>query len=158
MSGNSKRIYDTKIWRNLRKQAIKRDRRICQSCGKGLYKGKDPGTWPTVDHITPIGEGGEPYDIDNLQTLCRICHNAKTLSDSLAKRKNDLKEMGPCSCIICRNTYSKKGLAKHLRNQHDIFATHEILDNPRYYTDNENFIHEEFAQFPGWIEKWSKKL
>ena len=31
-----------------------------------------------VDHIVPIDEGGARYDLDNLQPLCRACHNAKT--------------------------------------------------------------------------------
>jgi 5-methylcytosine-specific restriction protein A len=32
----------------------------------------------TIDHIKPISEGGEPLDIDNLQTLCKECHAIKT--------------------------------------------------------------------------------
>lgn len=34
-----------------------------------------------VDHIRPINLGGERLDPDNLQTLCRRCHAAKTRTD-----------------------------------------------------------------------------
>lgn len=30
-----------------------------------------------VDHIVPIGRGGDMYDPANLQTLCRKCHIRK---------------------------------------------------------------------------------
>jgi 5-methylcytosine-specific restriction protein A len=41
----------------------------------------------TIDHIKPISEGGEPLDLNNLQTLCRQCHAIKTGKET-AKRKN----------------------------------------------------------------------
>jgi len=31
-----------------------------------------------VDHITPLDEGGHPFEESNLQTLCKHCHQAKT--------------------------------------------------------------------------------
>lgn len=31
-----------------------------------------------VDHITPVSEGGHPFDPANLQTLCSDCHQNKT--------------------------------------------------------------------------------
>ena len=34
-----------------------------------------------VDHITPIRDGGAVLDGDNLQSLCRACHDAKTAED-----------------------------------------------------------------------------
>ena len=39
-----------------------------------------------VDHILPIADGGAVLDEDNLQSLCRRCHDAKTAED-LAKRR-----------------------------------------------------------------------
>ena len=35
-----------------------------------------------VDHITPISEGGHPFDEQNLQTLCRECHREKTAEEN----------------------------------------------------------------------------
>jgi 5-methylcytosine-specific restriction protein A len=34
-----------------------------------------------VDHIKPIRDGGAILDDDNLQSLCRACHDAKTVED-----------------------------------------------------------------------------
>lgn len=38
-----------------------------------------------VDHIIPISEGADPLDMDNLQSLCRACHNRKTHGQSKTK-------------------------------------------------------------------------
>lgn len=35
-----------------------------------------------VDHITPLSQGGHPFDESNLQTLCRECHEAKTADEN----------------------------------------------------------------------------
>ena len=35
-----------------------------------------------VDHITPISEGGHPFDESNLQTLCEHCHKEKTAEEN----------------------------------------------------------------------------
>jgi 5-methylcytosine-specific restriction protein A len=32
-----------------------------------------------VDHVRPIGMGGERFDPSNLQPLCRSCHSRKTV-------------------------------------------------------------------------------
>jgi len=31
-----------------------------------------------VDHVRPLSDGGDHYDADNLQALCRSCHARKT--------------------------------------------------------------------------------
>jgi 5-methylcytosine-specific restriction endonuclease McrA len=35
-----------------------------------------------VDHITPIADGGHPFDPANLQTLCEECHESKTAAEN----------------------------------------------------------------------------
>ena len=30
------------------------------------------------DHIQPLQRGGDPYDLGNLQALCKTCHISKT--------------------------------------------------------------------------------
>lgn len=35
-----------------------------------------------VDHITPIADGGHPFDPGNLQTLCSECHREKTATEN----------------------------------------------------------------------------
>lgn len=32
----------------------------------------------TVDHIIPLTKGGNPYDLANLQPMCRACNGAKS--------------------------------------------------------------------------------
>jgi len=56
-------------WGYLRKCAIRRDDNECVRCGAAsdLH----------VDHIVPVSEGGHPFDIDNLQTLCQDCNLSK---------------------------------------------------------------------------------
>ncbi|MFC6770310.1 HNH endonuclease [Halorubrum pallidum] len=39
---------------------------------------RDFGRSLEVDHITPIADGGHPFDPGNLQTLCTKCHTEKT--------------------------------------------------------------------------------
>ena len=61
-----------------RRQALDRDRWRCQACGRaGRLE---------VDHITPLDDGGAPYEPANLQVLCRICHFAKTKRENQARR------------------------------------------------------------------------
>jgi 5-methylcytosine-specific restriction endonuclease McrA len=34
-----------------------------------------------VDHIVPLKAGGEQYELENLQPLCKACHHRKTMDD-----------------------------------------------------------------------------
>lgn len=45
----------------------------------------EPGNIWQADHITPVGSGGGEASLDNVQTLCILCHSLKT--------KEDLKHM-----------------------------------------------------------------
>ena len=57
-------------WTAVRRRVFARDGWRCQSCGRaGRLE---------ADHVTPLRKGGDPNDSDNLQTLCRACHIAKT--------------------------------------------------------------------------------
>ena len=61
-------------WQLLRLKAFARDSWRCRKCNKaGALE---------CDHIIPLHKGGAPYDADNLQTLCRGCHIAKTAEDA----------------------------------------------------------------------------
>ena len=65
------KIYQSKEWKAVR--AIAKARQpFCVVCGK-----------PTqiIDHIVPIEHGGATLNLDNLQGLCRGCHNKKTAQD-----------------------------------------------------------------------------
>lgn len=63
-------IYKTEQWKAVRYQAKCRDKWKCVQCGtRGRLE---------VDHITPLRNGGLPFDLDNLQSLCGGCHSRKT--------------------------------------------------------------------------------
>lgn len=61
---------DTKV---IRKELLKRDSGICVNCKKRKR-------WQ-ADHIIPVMKGGGACTIDNFQTLCVVCHKAKTRLD-----------------------------------------------------------------------------
>ena len=67
------RKLDRKRWGAVRRLVLIRDRYRCRKCGKAGQL--------EVDHIRPLSKGGEPWDFDNLQTLCRGCHIAKTRAE-----------------------------------------------------------------------------
>lgn len=81
----SKTFYRTKEWRDIRQKKLKISP-LCEECKKNgtLVIGK------IVDHIIPIKQGGEPYNLENLQTLCWSCHSRKSiLEGSRFGRKNE---------------------------------------------------------------------
>ena len=57
-------------WARVRRAVLNRDGWWCRKCGRaGRLE---------CDHVGPIDKGGAPWDIANLQTLCRGCHIEKT--------------------------------------------------------------------------------
>ena len=68
-----KEVYGTRRWRRLRAIQLARQP-LCQECEK--VGRVTPAT--VADHKTPIRQGGEKWSIDNLQSLCARCHQAKT--------------------------------------------------------------------------------
>lgn len=69
----SKWFYNSPEWQRLRKQKLRLNP-LCEHCER---EGKvRPAT--VVDHIVPIKEGGIALDINNLQSLCKPCHDSKT--------------------------------------------------------------------------------
>jgi 5-methylcytosine-specific restriction protein A len=69
---DSKKFYNSTAWRRLAAAQIKREP-LCAEC---LKSGRvQPAE--IADHIKPIADGGARLDKDNLQSLCRGCHNKK---------------------------------------------------------------------------------
>ncbi len=69
------RGYGT-AWDGLRKLILVRDNHVCQMhLAKGIIASGNH-----VDHKIPKAKGGTD-DPDNLWTLCRPCHDEKTLAD-----------------------------------------------------------------------------
>ena len=72
MRPESHRLYSTSRWQKLREYKKHRNP-LCEECLRNHVI--TPAT--LVDHILPIAEGGAPFDIANLQSLCAACHNKK---------------------------------------------------------------------------------
>lgn len=80
----SDRIYSLAWWRKLRMAKLRHDP-LCEHCAK---QGKIVQA-SHVDHIVPISEGGAERDWDNLQSLCKPCHTAKTNSERAARKRRE---------------------------------------------------------------------
>ena len=68
------RELDAGRWARTRRAVFERDGRRCVQCGR-------PGRLE-CDHVVPLHRGGAPFDLDNLQTLCRRCHVEKSRGES----------------------------------------------------------------------------
>ena len=64
------RGYDAR-WQRVRRMHLASEP-LCRTCGLPAV---------LVDHIVPIRDAGARLDDDNLQSLCRRCHDAKTAED-----------------------------------------------------------------------------
>ena len=72
---NSK-FYNSTKWRKLRKLFVAQNP-VCVHCEQ---KGFTTAV-AEVDHIVPIRLGGDPYDFNNLQSLCKSCHARKSAKE-----------------------------------------------------------------------------
>ena len=69
-------------WDKLREVILERDGHLCQECLRNwIYTQGNH-----VDHITPKAEGGTD-EHNNLQCLCKPCHDAKTKEESIRGRE-----------------------------------------------------------------------
>lgn len=74
MEHYQKEVYKTKIWQEIRKAVIERDKSICYFCGKLINKRA------TVHHKEEINEcnykdWGVAFNMDNLVTCHPYCHD-----------------------------------------------------------------------------------
>ncbi|MEU0871638.1 HNH endonuclease [Nocardia brasiliensis] len=68
----------TRRWRTLRDTKLHTDP-LCEARGCTALADE-------VDHIEPVGAGGDRYDWENLQSLCHPCHQAKTAREAATAR------------------------------------------------------------------------
>lgn len=70
-------IHDRKISESVRRETLRRDEYKCQDCGwnHSLFNRSDP-RFLELHHIVHHQDKG-PNDMDNLITLCNICHDKK---------------------------------------------------------------------------------
>ena len=72
-------------WFFVRKDVLRRDKYRCSICEKRFRKAE-----LEVDHIIPVQMGGQLFDKENLRTLCKECHRAKSKLDKKALANKDL--------------------------------------------------------------------
>ena len=96
---NYNRFYHSKEWKKLRLEALERDHYLCIEC---LKNGKITPA-DTVHHIKPLRidqTGAE--DLNNLETVCRACHNKlhRERSQSLKKKNANIKNEKSKNIIV----------------------------------------------------------
>ena len=67
------KLYATRKWRAYRQAIIQRRGGECVECGATPLDQNIH-----LDHIKPLAQGGEAYNEENIQILCRECHSRKT--------------------------------------------------------------------------------
>ena len=73
-----------------------------------------------VDHIIPVTEGGGECDIDNLRTLCTVCHRGVTAQQNRDRRqRSKLKAAAGCGDIAAFFQ------PRWTRNSHELCSTIE---------------------------------
>jgi len=71
-AGDVKKFYKSGVWKNKREQILKRDNFECQRCKRNGEFSKAK----VVHHIKHLDEFPElALDDDNLESLCKQCHN-----------------------------------------------------------------------------------
>ena len=81
-----KHIYTSARWIALR-DAHRLSHPCCELCERrGIYRPVD-----VVDHVKEISQGGEPFDPENLMSLCSECHHIKTGKEAkkVSKRRKN---------------------------------------------------------------------
>lgn len=81
--------YNTSAWQRLRKAKLT-SQPTCEPCGlRGEVMLAN-----TVDHITPINAGGDPFPpLDCLMSMCERCHNEKTAARDRKNTKPFARKM-----------------------------------------------------------------
>lgn len=68
--------YNGRKWRKLRALQLEKFP-LCKQCeSKG-----ETAIATVADHIVPVKKGGDGYNMDNLQSLCKKCHDSKSARD-----------------------------------------------------------------------------
>ena len=75
-------LYDSPLWRRIRADHLRRHP-LCVACQR-----KDQLTTASIlDHIIPVREGADFFDVTNLQGLCRTCHYRKSAREGQARKR-----------------------------------------------------------------------
>jgi 5-methylcytosine-specific restriction endonuclease McrA len=75
--------YNTLRWQTLRIAKLRLNP-LCEYCPPGSERAATQ-----VDHKKAIRDGGAPFDLDNLASVCQSCHSSKTASGERLKGVNE---------------------------------------------------------------------
>jgi 5-methylcytosine-specific restriction protein A len=85
--------YNTQHWKRLRLLQLGKQPLcvMCESMGRLTAATQ-------VDHIVPIKDGGDPWAMENLQSLCASCHSHKTSTEDggFGNERSGKKTMKGC--------------------------------------------------------------
>lgn len=103
------KFYHSTAWKHKRQEVLDRDLGLCQRCGMDAE---------LVDHIIPSKDDwSDRLNEDNLQSLCRACHKAKTKREWMKHHKGMARYMN--INIVCglpasgKATYVKRHMTEH---------------------------------------------
>ena len=65
------KFYHSAVWKKVRKMQLMREP-LCVECKRVAI---------VADHIKEIKDGGERLNLENLQSMCKPCHNRKTAKE-----------------------------------------------------------------------------
>lgn len=69
--------YKTAAWKRTRITILNRDP-LCKIANLCVKRYGRPVASEVVDHVLPVRQGGEMWDVNNLQGACKACHDHKT--------------------------------------------------------------------------------
>ena len=70
----NREIYDNKAWKG--KDGLRNQRLTISPFCVGCHAPAE-----MVDHIDPINNGGDPWDLENTQSMCNKCHARKSATE-----------------------------------------------------------------------------
>lgn len=73
----TERGYCDKAHRAWRRAVLTRDNWQCRACGRVCGGEREA----HADHVVPVSQGGDRYDVANGQCLCASCHSRKTAGE-----------------------------------------------------------------------------
>lgn len=76
----AERGYCSTAHKRWRQEVLIRCAWQCVDCGRVAY-----GREMHADHVLPISQGGERYDVANGQARCQPCHSRKTASERMKR-------------------------------------------------------------------------
>lgn len=97
----------SKLWKHIRRNVLRRDRWVCQSCGEKATQ---------VHHVRYDGRTMRGQDLDNLMALCDECHEAVS-RDMFGMKRAKAEQLEMARAVRCelKRTGTKAPKLSHYR-------------------------------------------